>query len=107
MAMAAAGPGRLTCSKGVGACRRQAEPAPTPPPAGRSSWMGSPQTLDPTLSRQPDTDRDPAAERAELLEHLGAPAAFGGHEFGDWPSTRSPTASAATWTPATATTTPA
>jgi hypothetical protein len=47
--------------------------------------MGSPPTLDPTLSRQPDTHRDPAAERAELLEHLQAPAAFGGHEFGDWP----------------------
>jgi len=46
--------------------------------------MGSPPTLDPTLSRQPDTDRD-AAGRAELLEHLQAPAAFGGHEFGDWP----------------------
>jgi hypothetical protein len=47
--------------------------------------MGSPPTLDPTLSRQPDTDRDDAAGRAELLEHLQAPAAFGGHEFGDWP----------------------
>jgi hypothetical protein len=39
----------------------------------------------PTLSQQPDTDRDAAAGRAELLEHLQAPAAFGGHEFGDWP----------------------
>jgi hypothetical protein len=47
--------------------------------------MGSPPTLDPTLSRQPDTDRDAAAGRAELLEHLQAPAAVGGHEFGDWP----------------------
>ena len=47
--------------------------------------MGSPPTLDPTLSRQPDPDRDAAAGRAELLEHLQAPAAFGGHEFGDWP----------------------
>jgi hypothetical protein len=47
--------------------------------------MGNPPTLDPTLSRQPDTDRDAAAGWAELLEHLQAPAAFGGHEFGDWP----------------------
>jgi hypothetical protein len=29
-------PGRLTVSRGVDACRRQAGPAPTPPPAGRS-----------------------------------------------------------------------
>jgi hypothetical protein len=47
--------------------------------------MGSPPTLDPTLSRQPDTDRDAATGRAELLEHLQTPATFGGHEFGDWP----------------------
>jgi hypothetical protein len=46
--------------------------------------MGSPPTLDPTPTRPPDTD--PALEgRAELLDHLQTPAAFGGHEFGDWP----------------------
>jgi hypothetical protein len=46
--------------------------------------MGSPPTLDPTRSRPPDAD--PALEgRAELLAHLQTPAAFGGHEFGDWP----------------------
>jgi hypothetical protein len=46
--------------------------------------MGSPPTLDPTRSRPPDLDS--ALEgRAELLEHLQTPAAFGGHEFADWP----------------------
>jgi hypothetical protein len=52
--------------------------------------MGSPPTLDPTRSRQPDLDR-PDQDRQlqqrhpELLEHLQTPAAFGGHEFGNWP----------------------
>jgi hypothetical protein len=52
--------------------------------------MGSPPTLDPTRSRLPDLDR-PEEERdlqqrhGGLLEHLQTPAAFGGHEFGDWP----------------------
>jgi hypothetical protein len=47
--------------------------------------MGSQPTLDPTLTQPPDTDRDAIAGRAELLEHLQSPAAWGGHEFGDWP----------------------
>ena len=51
--------------------------------------MGSQPTLDPAPTRPPDTDRDAVAGRAELLEHLQTPAAFGGHEFGDCPSTRS------------------
>src|SRR5215216_8074077 len=65
-------------------------PRPPRPPAGRSSWMGSPPTLDPTQSRIPDPDR-PAEDRQlrqrhpELLEHLQTPAALGGHEFGEWP----------------------
>jgi hypothetical protein len=52
--------------------------------------MGSPPTLDPTRSRRPDLDR-PDQDRQvsdgqeELLAHLQTPAAFGGHEFGDWP----------------------
>jgi hypothetical protein len=52
--------------------------------------MGSPPTLDPTRSRLPDLDR-PDQDRVvtdgheELLKHLQTPAAFGGHEFGDWP----------------------
>jgi hypothetical protein len=52
--------------------------------------MGSQETLDPTPSRLPDLDR-PEEDRQlqqrhpELLEHLQTPAAFGGHEFGDWP----------------------
>jgi hypothetical protein len=29
--------------------------------------------------------RDPQQDRAELLAHLQTPAAFGGHDFGDWP----------------------
>jgi hypothetical protein len=47
--------------------------------------MGSQPTLDPTLSRPPDTDRDAVPDHGELKEHLQTPAAFGGHEFGDWP----------------------
>jgi hypothetical protein len=52
--------------------------------------MGSPPTLDPTRSRLPDLDR-PAEDRElqarhpELLAHLQTPAAFGGHEFQEWP----------------------
>jgi hypothetical protein len=48
--------------------------------------MGSPPTLDPTPTRPPHIDPAPALERrAELVDHLQTPAAFGGHEFGDWP----------------------
>src|SRR5512133_497652 len=46
--------------------------------------MGSPPPLAPTPTRPPHID--PAPERrAELVDHLQTPAAFGGHEFGDWP----------------------
>jgi hypothetical protein len=48
--------------------------------------MGSPSTLDPPSSRPPDSDRHDLEGRAELLEHLQTPAAWGGHEFGDWPT---------------------
>ena len=47
--------------------------------------MGSPPTLDPTSTRPPDPDRHRPDDRVELLAHLQTPAAFGGHEFGDWP----------------------
>jgi hypothetical protein len=47
--------------------------------------MGSPPTLDPAPTRPPDTDRHVPSGGVELLEHLQTPAAFGGHEFGDWP----------------------
>ena len=51
--------------------------------------MGSQPTLDPTPTRPPDTSqqqqRDTLEGRTELLEHLQTPAAWGGHEFGDWP----------------------
>jgi hypothetical protein len=47
--------------------------------------MGSPPTLDPAPTRPPETDRDILDGRAELLTHLQTPAAWGGHEFGDWP----------------------
>jgi hypothetical protein len=52
--------------------------------------MGSPPTLDPTRSQPPDLgrsdqDRQLQARHPELLEHLQTPAAFGGHEFQDWP----------------------
>jgi hypothetical protein len=47
--------------------------------------MGSPPTLDPGPARPPDPTRQAVAGDEELLEHLQAPAAFGGHEFGDWP----------------------
>jgi hypothetical protein len=48
--------------------------------------MGSPPTLDPAPTRPPDTDRHVPDGGTELLEHLQTPAAFGGHEFGDWPT---------------------
>jgi hypothetical protein len=51
--------------------------------------MGSQPTLDPAPTKPPDTGhqqhRDTQNGRAELLDHLQTPAAFGGHEFGDWP----------------------
>jgi hypothetical protein len=51
--------------------------------------MGSPPTVDPTPTRPPATTqeqhRDPQHDHAEVLAHLQTPAAFGGHEFGDWP----------------------
>jgi hypothetical protein len=51
--------------------------------------MGSQPTLDPAPTRPPDTGQqqhpDAVEGRTELLEHLQTPAAFGGHEFGDWP----------------------
>jgi hypothetical protein len=47
--------------------------------------MGSPPTLDPTPTRPPATDRHVPDGRVELLAHLQTPAAFGGHEFSDWP----------------------
>jgi len=51
--------------------------------------MGSQPTLDPAPTRPPDTGQqqhpDAVDRRAELLAHLQTPAAFGGHEFGDWP----------------------
>ena len=47
--------------------------------------MGSPPTLDPGPTRPPDPHRHADAGDGELLEHLQTPAAFGGHEFGNWP----------------------
>ena len=47
--------------------------------------MGSQPTLEPTPTRPPDPDRHLPDTGMELLEHLQTPAAFGGHEFGDWP----------------------
>jgi hypothetical protein len=50
--------------------------------------MGSQPTVDPAPTRPPDTtdpDRTILDGRAELLDHLQTPAAWGGHEFGDWP----------------------
>jgi hypothetical protein len=47
--------------------------------------MGSPPTLDPGPTRPPDPNHHAVASDEELLQHLQTPAAFGGHEFGDWP----------------------
>jgi hypothetical protein len=47
--------------------------------------MGSQPTLDPGPTRPPDPDRPSPNDRVELLDHLQTPAAWGGHEFGDWP----------------------
>jgi hypothetical protein len=46
--------------------------------------MGSHPTLDPTPNRPPDPTRQAVAGDSEPLENLQTPAAFGGHEFGDW-----------------------
>jgi hypothetical protein len=52
--------------------------------------MGSPPTVDstaldlPELDR-PEEDRQLQERHSELLEHLQTPAAFGGHEFQEWP----------------------
>jgi hypothetical protein len=50
--------------------------------------MGSPPTLDPGPTRPPDPHHRSVASDGELLEHLQTPAAFGGHEFGEWPVDR-------------------
>jgi hypothetical protein len=47
--------------------------------------MGSQETLDPTPTRPPATDRHLPDGGVELLAHLQTPAAFGGHEFQEWP----------------------
>jgi hypothetical protein len=47
--------------------------------------MGSPPTLDSAPTRPPDPDHQVPDGGMELLAHLQTPAAFGGHEFGDWP----------------------
>ena len=53
--------------------------------------MGSPPTLDPVSTplpepARPDVDRTIADSDEELLAHLQAPAAVGGHEFQEWPA---------------------
>ena len=47
--------------------------------------MGSPPTVNPTPTQRPDLHGQVPHDGVELLEHLQTPAAFGGHEFGDWP----------------------
>ena len=47
--------------------------------------MGSHPTLSPAPTQPPETDRDVLDDRAQLLEHLQTSAAFGGHEFQQWP----------------------
>jgi hypothetical protein len=47
--------------------------------------MGSPPTLDPGPTHPPDPHRHTVAGDEELLGHLQTSAAFGGHEFGNWP----------------------
>jgi hypothetical protein len=47
--------------------------------------MGSQETLDPAPTGPPDPDRHVSDGGVELLEHLQTPAAFGGHEFQEWP----------------------
>jgi hypothetical protein len=47
--------------------------------------MGSPPTVNPAPAQRPDLDRQVPDDGVDLLEHLQTPAAFGGHEFGDWP----------------------
>jgi hypothetical protein len=47
--------------------------------------MGSHPTLDPAPIQPPDPDRHLPDYARKVLEHLQTPAAFGGHEFADWP----------------------
>src|SRR5215216_3081792 len=47
--------------------------------------MGSPPTVNPTPTQRPDLHGQVPHDGVELLEHLQTPAAWGGHEFGDWP----------------------
>jgi hypothetical protein len=69
----------------VGACRRQAEPAPNPTTLQEGALYGQPTNPRP----QPNpTARQRARRRRQPHRAAGAlqtPAAVGGHEFGDWP----------------------
>ena len=47
--------------------------------------MGSPPTVNPAPTQRPNLDRQVPDDDVDLLEHLQTLAAFGGHEFGDWP----------------------
>jgi hypothetical protein len=47
--------------------------------------MGSQPTVNPAPTQRPDLDRQVPHDGVELLEHLQTPAAFGGHEFQEWP----------------------
>ena len=62
-------------------------PLPTQSPATRRKEFLDGQPTNPRPHPKPTARHRPRSRRRAggLLEHLQAPAAFGGHEFSDWP----------------------
>jgi hypothetical protein len=70
----------------VGWARAAAKQSPRPPTTHRKEFLdGQPTHPRPGPTRPPDPNRHAVVGDRELLEHLRTPAAFGGHEFTDWP----------------------
>ena len=111
MAMADAGPSRLNLFEGWARAAAKLSPRPPHHPAGRRSCMGSQPTLDPAPTRPPDTGqeqhRDPRTAKTSCWTTCRPQPPGAATSSATGPSTRSQAASAATWPPATATTTPA
>ena len=98
-------PGWLTCSEGGRVPPPSRARAHPPPQEG--SWMGSPPTLDPGPNRPQTLPARPSPATASYWSTCRPRLPSAGMSSATGPSTRSPAASAATWTPATATTTTA
>ena len=74
--------GWLTCSEGGRVPPLSRARAHPPPQEGVPGWAAHQPRPGPKQATRP---RQAVASDGELLEHLRTPAAFGGHEFGDWP----------------------